>query len=104
MPELKKGYSFAGRHSFGLFRYVEFYYSPNRVNCWAVQAKGNVKYFSDLRSCVDYARMSGWIKDKDLPTVLKNLAEQERVTDDLWFDGRRAETPERTVFISRETR
>ena len=103
MPELEKDYTFAGRHSFGFFRHVDFYYSPVRSVCWAIQVKGEVKYFSSLKGCLDYARMNVGIKDKNLPAILKNLQEHERLEDGRWFRGRN-ETPEKHMSIFRETR
>lgn len=103
MSELKNDYTFAGRHSFGFFRHVDFYYSPVRSAGWAIAVKGTTKYFSTLKDCLDYARTNGWIRDKHLPTILKNLAEHERLEDGRRFSSR-PEYPEMHLHDFRENR
>lgn len=103
MAKVKPEYLLAGHHRAGLFKRIEFYYCPVRSYSWAIQTHGEAKYFPSMKDCVGYAKKNGLIRAEDLPTIIDNLKDMERMIDNRYF-AEKTEIPEDKAFSLREIR
>lgn len=104
MSRVKTEYTFIGEHKSGLFRRIEFYYSPLHSRPWAIQVNGEARYFHSINDCVEYAKKNKWIKVRHIPAIITNLMEKERAEDNRLFSNGKPETPEGGDFSFRFVR
>ena len=100
---LTKDFVFMGRHKYGLFHHCEVWYSPVRVESWALVNRGKIKYFTELQVMLDFAVKAKLIHPEALPSIRINLAQEAADLDSKSF-SERWEIPETPIKSFRETR
>lgn len=98
MSKIKSEYTFAGERRSGLFRRIQFFYCPLHSLSWAIRVNGEARYFRSIKECLDCAKKNNWIKEREIPSIIAELAEMERALDGRLFSKSKLETPESGDF------